>query len=98
MDGRSDMNRQDAAIFAKTEAPRLHGFSASMATIPAKEAVMPGAGDAQTDTSREPMSGMIGRSFALRQIAHDVQTVAPTDATVLIHGETGSRRASERKP
>jgi formate hydrogenlyase transcriptional activator len=33
---------------------------------------------------------IIGRSAALRRVLHEVETVAPTDSTVLISGETGS--------
>jgi transcriptional regulator with GAF, ATPase, and Fis domain len=33
---------------------------------------------------------IIGQSIALRQIIKQVEMVAPTDATVLILGETGS--------
>ena len=33
---------------------------------------------------------IVGRSAALRRVLKQVETVAPTDSTVLIHGETGS--------
>ena len=33
---------------------------------------------------------IVGRSAALRRVLHQVETVAPTDSTVLVHGETGS--------
>ena len=33
---------------------------------------------------------IVGRSEALRRVLKQVETVAPTDSTVLIHGETGS--------
>jgi formate hydrogenlyase transcriptional activator len=33
---------------------------------------------------------IIGRSPALRRVLHEIETVAPTDSTVLISGETGS--------
>jgi len=33
---------------------------------------------------------IVGRSAALRRVLKEVETVAPTDSTVLIHGETGS--------
>ena len=33
---------------------------------------------------------IIGRSPALRRVLHEIQTVAPTDSTVLISGETGT--------
>ena len=34
--------------------------------------------------------GIIGRSSALRTVLREIQTVAPTDSTVLIYGETGT--------
>jgi len=34
--------------------------------------------------------GIIGRSAALREVLDQIQTVAPTDSTVLIEGETGT--------
>ena len=33
---------------------------------------------------------IVGRSAALRQVLEQIETVAPTDSTVLIYGETGS--------
>ena len=40
--------------------------------------------------SEPSLSGIIGKSRALREILQDVETVAPTDSTVLIQGETGT--------
>src|SRR6266702_2265982 len=34
--------------------------------------------------------GIVGRSNALRTVLHEIRTVAPTDSTVLIYGETGT--------
>jgi formate hydrogenlyase transcriptional activator len=34
--------------------------------------------------------GIIGRSSALRNVLREIKTVAPTDSTVLIYGETGT--------
>lgn len=44
------------------------------------------------DEIRSEMSfdEIVGRSEALRRVLRQVETVAPTDSTVLIHGETGS--------
>jgi formate hydrogenlyase transcriptional activator len=33
---------------------------------------------------------IVGESVVLRRVLKDVQTVAPTESTVLIHGETGT--------
>src|SRR5262249_7416288 len=33
---------------------------------------------------------IVGRSPALRKVLQDIETVAPTDSTVLIYGETGT--------
>jgi len=44
------------------------------------------------DEIRSEMSfdEIVGRSEALRRVLREVETVAPTESTVLIHGETGS--------
>jgi len=44
------------------------------------------------DEIRSEMSfdEIVGRSEALRRVLREVETVAPTDSTVLVHGETGS--------
>jgi formate hydrogenlyase transcriptional activator len=39
---------------------------------------------------RESFQGIIGSSSALKQVLDEVMTVAPTDSTVLIEGETGT--------
>ena len=39
---------------------------------------------------RTEFEGIIGSSQALRAVLHQVRTVAPTDSTVLIEGETGT--------
>jgi len=41
-------------------------------------------------TEKEAFEGIVGRSAALRKVLDQVQTVAPTDSTVLIEGETGT--------
>ena len=43
-----------------------------------------------TDSNPESFQGMVGSSPALMQTLEQVMTVAPTDATVLIEGETGT--------
>jgi len=40
--------------------------------------------------SEQLFEDIIGRSPALRRVLHEIETVAPTDSTVLITGETGS--------
>jgi formate hydrogenlyase transcriptional activator len=40
--------------------------------------------------SEQLFEDIVGRSAALRRVLHEVETVAPTDSTVLISGETGS--------
>jgi formate hydrogenlyase transcriptional activator len=42
------------------------------------------------DGERGPIDGIVGRSDALRRVLQQVETVAPTDSTVLILGETGT--------
>ena len=40
--------------------------------------------------SEQLFEDIVGRSAALRRVLHEVETVAPTDSTVLIFGETGT--------
>src|SRR5260370_6921544 len=40
--------------------------------------------------SDRAFEAIIGKSTALRRVLRQVETVAPTDATVLIYGETGT--------
>lgn len=42
------------------------------------------------DVERDALSGIVGRSPAMREIFDSIRKVAPTDATVLLSGETGS--------
>jgi DNA-binding NtrC family response regulator len=41
-------------------------------------------------SSREELGGLLGRSASMRRLFAQLEQVAPTDAAVLIHGETGS--------
>jgi transcriptional regulator with GAF, ATPase, and Fis domain len=45
---------------------------------------------AETDRSNRAFEQIIGRSPALESVLQQVEYVAPTDSTVLIHGETGT--------
>jgi formate hydrogenlyase transcriptional activator len=40
--------------------------------------------------SQHPFDGIVGKSAALRRVLQQVAIVAPTDSTVLLHGETGT--------
>src|SRR5271165_4477824 len=44
----------------------------------------------ESEVSKYCFEGIIGRSRAIRNVLEQVRTVAPTDATVLLHGETGT--------
>jgi len=54
--------------------------------------------------SEQGFEGIIGRSAAIRAVLRKIETVAPTDSTVLIYGETGTgkelvaRAIHERSP
>jgi len=41
---------------------------------------------------------IVGSNSAMRRLLKEVETVAPTDATVFIRGETGTGRNSSRVP
>jgi transcriptional regulator with GAF, ATPase, and Fis domain len=51
---------------------------------------IPAARETARDEPRDHFSHIVGDSLALRHILHRVRLVAPTDATVLIQGETGT--------
>ncbi len=53
--------------------------------IPVEQLVAP-----QRSARDEGFEGIIGCSKALSEVLHQIQTVAPTDSTVLIEGETGT--------
>jgi transcriptional regulator with GAF, ATPase, and Fis domain len=58
---------------------------------PYKRAVASGAGhDTTTERDWFIENGVIGSSPAMRRLLDQVKTVAPTDSTVLIQGETGT--------
>src|SRR5271165_5611581 len=42
------------------------------------------------EMSKYCFEGIIGQSRAIRNVLEQVRIVAPTDATVLLHGETGT--------
>ncbi len=44
----------------------------------------------QSEMSEYCFEGIIGQSWAIRNVLEQVSIVAPTDATVLLHGETGT--------
>ena len=49
-----------------------------------------GGQSSETDTTSPLFEGMIGSSETLRQVLDQVRTVASTDSTVLLLGETGT--------
>jgi DNA-binding NtrC family response regulator len=50
----------------------------------------PVAGHAQSDQAETLLDGIVGTSLPLRSLLQQVKTVATTDTTVLIQGETGT--------
>src|SRR5271157_3177711 len=44
----------------------------------------------ESEMSKSCFEGIIGQSRAIRDVLDQVAIVAPTDATVLLHGETGT--------
>jgi len=74
-----DARREDAGILSVVPfAARHHGADERVVTL--------------DEPSRQEMigAGIIGRSAALRSLFSELEMVAPTDATVLICGETGT--------
>lgn len=52
-------------------------------------ALLPALGSAAMST-REELGGLLGRAPAMRRLFAQLEQVAPTDAAVLIHGQTGT--------
>src|SRR5262249_554520 len=50
----------------------------------------------ETGMSSPDQRNIVGNSMALRYVLHQVEIVAPTDATVLLLGETGTGRTGRR--
>lgn len=50
----------------------------------------PASAEIESEASRRGLSRIVGNSAALRHVLDTVRVVAPTDSTVLIHGETGT--------
>jgi formate hydrogenlyase transcriptional activator len=82
------------------EANSFSRFSRGFAVVPSKAPFRDNgsattieplvASDHSASTERAGFEGIVGRSAALRKVLDQLQTVAPTDSTVLIEGETGT--------
>jgi len=44
----------------------------------------------ETKSARNDFAQIVGKSASLRRVLKQVETVAPTDSTVLIYGDTGT--------
>ena len=64
--------------FQNASLPRSHGHR------------RPGASSRNRDRADDCFEGIIGKSPAIKKVLEQVAIVAPTDATVLLHGETGT--------
>ncbi len=69
--------------FTDAGRPEVAGFSDLMGI--ADERLFP-----ESAMGKNCFEGIIGQSAALRNVLEQVRIVAPTDATVLLHGETGT--------
>src|SRR5882724_9264916 len=79
------MTRDTSAI--GEQAARADGFG----TAPSRRTDAPRTVEPGDDPSNpDAVHGIVGASLALRQVLQLVRTVAPTDAVVLILGETGT--------
>jgi len=79
------MTRDTSAIAEQTEWADDFGTAPSCDTA-ALRAVAPGDNPSDPDA----LHGIVGGSLALRRVLRLVRSVAPTDAAVLIRGETGT--------
>ncbi len=52
-------------------------------------ALLPNVTDARL-SEKDELAGLLGRSVAMKRLFAQLEQVAPTDAAVLVHGETGS--------
>jgi DNA-binding NtrC family response regulator len=73
---------------ARVEALELP-LGATLELGSSRVALLPALGTSQLST-REELAGLLGRAPSMRRLFAQVEQVAPTDAAVLIHGDTGS--------
>jgi len=70
------------AVLPSKATSRDHGSAALIEPLVAP--------DYSATSEQDGFEGIVGRSTALREVLDRLQTVAPTDSTVLIEGETGT--------
>jgi len=94
------MGRDNIIVLGGREAASFCRSSRSFAALPSKTTSR-GNGSATAieplvaphrpvSTERDGFEGIVGCSAALTEVLHQVRTVAPTDSTVLLEGETGT--------
>jgi len=69
---------KDPGGWMKTRSPKASDFD--------DEQLRPGS----EDSSDYGFEDIVGKSYALQRVLEQVAIVAPTNATVLLHGETGT--------
>ena len=72
------------------ERPRVAGDSGQAGIAPKKDNFAPELFFEDYVCTEQAFDGIVGRSNALRSVLREIETVAPTDSTVLIYGETGT--------
>ena len=78
-----------SAIGAAMDEPKLAGSAASGTALPLRRGLRTKPTWVGSASAR-PVAGIVGASVALDDVLAQVHTVAPTDSTVLIYGETGT--------
>jgi formate hydrogenlyase transcriptional activator len=75
--GHADVSFTDPGVLAGASFPEVMGIE--------DERLFP-----ESEMSQYCFEGIIGKSPAIKEVLEQVAIVAPTDATVLLHGETGT--------
>jgi transcriptional regulator with GAF, ATPase, and Fis domain len=94
------MNEENHNLFEKQKELAMSTFAQAIVP-PGAQFYPPGAIEtvtvveppryaAETEGANPGFEGIIGSSSTLREVLHQVRTVAPTDSTVIIEGETGT--------
>jgi Nif-specific regulatory protein len=87
------LNKEGAGLFDEADEARFAALSAQAAALLAETTLArpdPYAGPSPEPSLRDSFNGIIGHGAAMRAVFDSIRRVAPTEATVLLNGESGT--------